>query len=34
LQGVLFDPDITFKEAQPYMKTVLDGFFEYGEGKP
>ena len=33
LQGVLFDPDVAFKDAQRYMKTILDGFFEYGEGK-
>ena len=34
LQGILFDPDIPFTHAQRYMKTMLDGFFTYGEGKP
>jgi hypothetical protein len=33
LQGILFDPAIHFGDAEPSLKTVLNGFFNFGEGK-
>ncbi|HEY2625637.1 MAG TPA: hypothetical protein VGI41_02665 [Candidatus Udaeobacter sp.] len=33
VQGAVFDPGISFKAAKSYLDRMLDGFFEYGEGK-
>ena len=33
MQGILFDPGIPFNAAKGYMDTILDTFFQYGEGK-
>ena len=33
MQSVIFDPGIPFHKAKGYLNTVLDTFFEFGEGK-
>jgi hypothetical protein len=33
LQGAIFDPGVTFATAKPTLDRMLNGFFEFGEGK-
>jgi hypothetical protein len=33
LQGAVFDPGISFAKSKPFLDRMLDGFFDYGEGK-
>lgn len=33
MQSIIFEPGISFSAAKRYMNTVLDTFFEFGEGK-
>ena len=33
MQGITYDPDISFKDAKEAMNKTLDTFFGYGEGK-
>jgi hypothetical protein len=33
LQGAIFDPAVTFATAKPTLDRMLNGFFEFGEGK-
>jgi hypothetical protein len=33
VQGAVFDPGISFAKSKPFLDRMLDGFFDYGEGK-
>jgi hypothetical protein len=33
LQSVQFEPGVTAKQAEPYLTTITDAFFQVGEGK-
>ncbi len=33
IQGAVFEPGTSFAKAKPFLDRMLNGFFEYGEGK-